>query len=166
MKWFAGILTVAAVLAVTAVVLYRERGDERSIDIEASPEQVWRTLMEFDSYPEWNPMVRRIEGAPTVGGKLRVQVTNNGSQMDFAPTVLALQPAQEFRWVGRVLVPGLMDGEHYFRLEPIGTGTRFTQGERFRGVLVPLVGSAIDVADGFERSNAALRTRVLATIAR
>ncbi|ADG77109.1 putative transcriptional regulator, TetR family [Tsukamurella paurometabola DSM 20162] len=112
--------------------MYRERGDERSIEIAAPPEAVWRVLMDFSAYPEWNPMVRTIAGTPRVGERLDVEVNNNGSAIRFSPTVLGVDPDREFRWVGRVMVPGLLDGEHYFRLEPTATGTRFTQGERFR----------------------------------
>ncbi|GAA1000083.1 SRPBCC domain-containing protein [Nocardiopsis tropica] len=164
MKWTVGI---AATIALIGALMYREKVDERSIEIAAPPEAVWPVLMDFDAYPDWNPMVRRIDGTPAVGNRLNeVQVVNNGSAMSFSPTVLAAEPAREFRWVGRVLIPGLMDGEHYFRLEATATGTRLTQGERFRGVLVPVAGAAIDVGDAFAESNAALRDRVLATIGR
>lgn len=162
MKWMIG---VVATVALVGVLMYRERGDERSIEIAAPPDAVWRVLMDFPAYPDWNPMVRNITGTSREGGRLDVQVENNGSTMRFSPTVLSVDPNREFRWVGRVLVPGLLDGEHYFRLESTAAGTRFTQGERFRGVLVPVAGSSIDVGNAFRASNRALRDRVLATIA-
>lgn len=162
MRWIVGIV---AVIVLIGVVLYRERGEERSVEIAAPPEAVWRVLMDFAAYPDWNPMVRSIAGRPEVGSTLKAQVSNNGSEMDFSPTVLAVEPNREFRWLGRFVLPRLVDGEHYFLLEPTATGTRVTQGERFRGFLVPLAGSAIDVGESFDKSNAALRERVLATIA-
>ena len=54
--------------------------------------------------------------------------------MTFEPTVVALAQERELRWRGRLLVPGLFDGEHAFRLEEWARGCRFHQTERFSGV--------------------------------
>lgn len=168
MKWILSIVAVFVLVGVVAVVLYRERAVERSIEIEATPAEIWRVLVDFEAYPQWNPFVVHASAPDglAVGGDLEVRVRNGGSETAFTPDVLVVDPGRELRWVGRVLLPRLLDGEHSFRLEPTATGTRFTQGEHFRGVLVPVVGSAIDVADGFDAMNHALRERVLATIAR
>lgn len=42
--------------------------------------------------------------------------------MTFRPTVLVAEPDRELRWRGRLLVPGLLDGEHAFVVEPRGDG--------------------------------------------
>ncbi|TWS20621.1 SRPBCC domain-containing protein [Tsukamurella asaccharolytica] len=168
MKWILSVAAVIVLLVGVGVVLYRERTVERSVEIAASPAEVWRVLVDFAAYPQWNPFVIRA-AAPDgleVGRDLDVRIRNDGSETGFRPEVLAVEPERELRWVGRVLVPGLLDGEHSFRLEATAGGTRFTQAERFRGVLVPVVGASIDVASGFDAMNSALRDRVLATIAR
>lgn len=158
-----------ALLAVAALLLHRERRVERTVDIAAHPDEVWATLTDFTAYGEWNPFIREVSGSATAGATLRVGIhPAKGSAMTFTPTVLASEPGQELRWLGRVVVPGLLDGEHSFTLEPVagtnGTvGTRLTQSERFSGVLVPLVGGAIDVGDDFEAMNRALKERVEAT---
>ena len=36
-------------------------------ETDAPPDVVWEVLLEFDSYPEWNPFVRAIEGTPAKG---------------------------------------------------------------------------------------------------
>ena len=82
-----------------------------------------------------------------------------GKAMSFRPRVLVAEPGRELRWLGRVLLPGLLDGEHSFTLEPVAGGTRLTQAERFSGALVPLVGRALDVGDDFAAMNDALRVR-------
>ena len=80
--------------------------------------------------------------------------------MRFRPTVLAVQPNRELRWKGKLLVPGLFDGEHYFKLEakPAG-GLTFHQGELFSGILVPLFRRSLDGAtkQGFVAMNDALK---------
>jgi len=76
--------------------------------------------------------------------------------------VLVAEPEQELTWLGHFLIPGLFDGEHRFRLEPLGDNrTRFTQSEQFEGLLVPLLAKDLDtkVRQGFEAMNQALKTR-------
>jgi hypothetical protein len=133
---------------------------ETQIEINASAERVWSLLMDFPSYPRWNPFIRSIEGNPMVGQSLNVLIQPPGSKaMRFRPTVLKVEPNREFRWKGKLLVPGLFDGEHYFKLEPKpGGGLVFRQGEMFSGLLVPLLKRSLDGAtkQGFIAMNEAL----------
>ena len=82
--------------------------------------------------------------------------------MTIRPTVLATEPDRELRWKGQLVVPGLFDGEHTFRIEPLdGQRSRFVHGERFTGILVSLVkGVLANTEQGFEQMNAALKQRV------
>lgn len=134
---------------------------EAEIEIRASTERVWKLLTEFASYPQWNPFVRSIEGDLVVGQKLKVFIQPPGSGgMRFRPTLLVVSPARELRWRGRLLLPGVFDGEHYFKLEPTPNGTVLVrQGERFTGVLVPLARKSLDGAtrQGFIAMNEALK---------
>ena len=72
--------------------------------------------------------------------------------------MLVAKPNQELRWLGHVGVPRLFDGEHYFLLQPDGGGTRFTQGEVFRGALL-WVFNVNGLLPNFEAMNAALKKR-------
>jgi hypothetical protein len=74
--------------------------------------------------------------------------------------VLGLQPNRELRWKGKLFLPGLFDGEHYFKLEARpGGGTTFHQGETFGGLLVPLFRRSLDGAtkQGFVAMNEAVK---------
>ena len=136
------------------------------IEIEATPERVWEILTDFDAYPEWNPFIQAIEGEAAPGSKLEVRIEPPGGRaMRFKPTVLEAAPRQELRWLGRVLVPGLFDGEHSLRIEPIDDSrVRFVQAERFTGVLVPLFGKSLEKTErGFTAMNEALKRRAEAT---
>jgi hypothetical protein len=136
------------------------------IEIEATPERVWEILTDFAAYPEWNPFIQTIEGRAAPGSKLEVRIEPPGGRaMTFKPTVLEAAPRQELRWLGRVLVPGLFDGEHSLRIEPIGDSrVRFVQAERFTGVLVPLLGKGLEKTQrGFTAMNEALKRRAEAT---
>ncbi|MFI5001050.1 MAG: SRPBCC family protein [Reyranellales bacterium] len=133
-----------------------------AIDIEASPAATWRVLIDFAAYPEWNPFIRRFVGEPRVGARLEVTMQPPGRRtMTFKPTVLVAEPERELRWLGRVIVPGLFDGEHAFIIETTQAGCRLRQEEDFRGVLVPLFGAMLaDTERGFEAMNRALKQRV------
>ena len=80
--------------------------------------------------------------------------------MRFQPKVLVCEPKTELRWKGKLVIQGLFDGEHYFKLEPKAhSGLVFKQGEVFSGLLVPLFSRALDGAtkQGFIAMNQALK---------
>jgi hypothetical protein len=132
------------------------------IEIAASPMRVWNVLTDFTHFPEWNPFITRIDGSAEPGTRLRVEIKPPGrSAMTFSPTVLAARPGKELRWRGRLLLPGIFDGEHRFELEERGGTCVFRQSERFSGLLVPLLGGALDATErGFAAMNIALKRRV------
>jgi len=134
---------------------------ETQVDIDALVERVWSLLIDFPSYPRWNPFVRSIEGILEVGQSLKVFIQPQGAKgMRFQPTVLVAQPNRELRWKGKLFLPGLFDGEHYFKLEvKPGGGLTFHQGENFSGVLVPLFRRSLDgpTKQGFVAMNEALK---------
>jgi hypothetical protein len=115
-----------------------------TMEINAPPRSVWKVLVDFQAHPQWNPFVRSIEGSPREGETLKVFI--------------------QLRWLGRVVLPGIFDGEHFFQIEPLDQGrrTRFIQGERFTGLLVPLLRKNLDrgTREGFEAMNQALKARV------
>ena len=80
--------------------------------------------------------------------------------MRFRPKVLAVEPRREFRWKGRLLLPGLFDGQHFFVLEPRSeTRVVLHQGEIFTGALVALFRRSVDgpVGRGFLAMNDAIK---------
>jgi len=134
-----------------------------TIDIDASPQAVWEVLTDFAAYPTWNPFMDRLDGTPAVGAKLVVHMTPPGGRaMTFKPTVLVVTAGRELRWLGKLGVGGLFDGEHSFVLTPLADGaTRLVQAETFSGLLVGLAKSTLGSTRlGFEAFNQALKDRV------
>ena len=135
------------------------------IGIDAPPGCVWQVLTDFDGHAHWNPFIRALSGEPRPGARLTVSIKPpEGKGMTFRPRVLAAVPGKELRWIGRLLMPGIFDGEHFFRIEPLDDGrrSRVTHGERFAGLLVPLLRKNLDrgTRAGFEAMNQALKARV------
>ena len=137
---------------------------ETKIEIDASPARVWEVFTDFGRYPQWNPFLVLLGGPVSVGERIEARLTPPGGRgMTFKPEILVFDQDRELRWLGRLLIPGLFDGEHQFFVEPFGEGrTRFIQREEFRGILVPLamrmIGSSIK--QGFEEMNTALKQLV------
>lgn len=135
---------------------------QTQIEIDTTPEIVWDTLVDFASYPQWNPFVVSIEGEPTVGSKLRTTIDPpGGKKATFKPTVTAVETNSYFEWLGKLGLKGIFDGRHQFRIEPSPGGTRFTQSEEFTGVLAPLLMRFLDKSTraGFEAMNVAIKDR-------
>jgi hypothetical protein len=133
------------------------------IEVEAPAERVWQVLTDFASFPQWNPFIRRASGEPKVGERLEVHIQPSGGRsMTFRPQVLKAEAPRELRWLGRLFLSRLFDGEHIFTIEAIGpTRSRLVQREIFTGLLVPLFGRSLDrdTKRGFEEMNEALKAR-------
>jgi hypothetical protein len=133
---------------------------QTEILILADNAKVWDVLMNFDSYPKWNPFITSISGEPKLGSRLTVSIKPpGGNGMTFKPNILTLEANKEFRWKGKLGINGIFDGEHYFILEVLENDkTKFIQGEKFSGLLVPLVGKMLDKTQkGFQLMNESIK---------
>ena len=133
------------------------------VDIEATPETVWKVLTDLDHYSEWNPFIVEASGEVAVGKKLTNRMQPPGGKaMTIKPAVTAVEPAETFEWLGHLGTRGVFDGRHRFELQatPSG-GTRVMHSEQFDGVLVRIMRKWLDTQtkSGFEVMNAALKTR-------
>jgi len=110
------------------------------VTIKASTSRIWKILMEFDKYPEWNPFIKSINGQPIKGNKISARLeAPDAFGMTINPKVVSIVNEKEFRWLGHLLIPGLFDGEHIFELLDNKNGTTtFIQREKFRGILIPI----------------------------
>lgn len=135
------------------------------IEFDGTPEEVWAALADLPAYPEWNPFIEKIDGELRVGGKLDVRLQPVDERgITLHPTVLAVEPGRGLRWIGHLLVPGIFDGEHHLQIEEAGPDrVRFTQSERFGGILLPLLWKKLrdgGTAKGFRAMNEAIARRV------
>jgi hypothetical protein len=132
------------------------------IQIDAPLAAVWDVLTDFPRYSEWNPFIQSVGGELREGTRLAITLTPpDGSTWNIKPRVLRVRPEAELRWRGRLFIPKLFDGEHFFLLEQLGEKrVRFVHGEDFSGILVQLLRSTLtQTARGFVGMNQALRRR-------
>ena len=89
-----------------------------SVTIDAPADRVWAVLADLDRYGEWNPHILEARGTLAAGERLRLRFAG----MRIRPRVLRAEPGRELRWIGRLGVRGLFDGEHSFVLTPLPDG--------------------------------------------
>lgn len=111
---------------------------EYALEIDASTEEVWKVLTDFDKFPNWNPMIVKLIGTPVVGDKLMFSVQQiNGKLLKLKARFQVVAPDKELRWGGGL--KGLLYGEHYFILEKIDDQScRLHHGEIFSGLIISL----------------------------
>lgn len=133
-----------------------------TVEINATPEQVWAIFTDLPAHASWDPFITAISGPLVPGQKLNITIEPPGGRpMSFKPTVTSVVENREVAWLGRLVMPGLFDGAHRFTLEPTQSGTKLQQSESFSGLLVGLNrGMLQHTQQGFEQHNAALKRRV------
>ena len=131
------------------------------ITINASPQEVWDILIDFNKYSDWNPFIKSINGNPQIDEKLTVTIEPpKETEMIFKPKILTILINKELCWLGHFLVPGLLDGKHKFEIINNANGTTtFIQSEIFKGILVPLFKNKLDnnTKNGFIAMNKKLK---------
>jgi hypothetical protein len=134
-----------------------------AVEIDATPARVWSVLVDLPAYREWNPFIVEATGKVAVGELLSLSMALPGRDpMSITPRLLVVEPERELRWKGRLVMPGLFDGEHVFVLTPLANGrTRVDHWERFAGVLLPVARALVYDAtvQSFHALNAALAER-------
>jgi hypothetical protein len=133
------------------------------IDIDAPIRKVWDLISDLNNYADWNPFVVMGKGPVREGERVTVRAQPEGARATtFHPVITALVPERELRWLGHLILPGLVDGEHIHILEPLGENrTRYIHDDEFSGLLVPVVWPWLETATykGFEKMNVALKKR-------
>jgi hypothetical protein len=131
-----------------------------TIDITARPEPVWAVLADLASYPEWNPVFRKVSGQLIPGRRITITSTQpeTGHTMTVKVKVLTAEPPTELRWGSSVL--GIMNSEHSFILSPTSGGTQLVQIQTYRGWFTRFPPKTIRrIQASFEAINQAIKQR-------
>ena len=167
----------AALFLITLVVLFAFQSRRRALspeplyviesdlEIEAPAAAVWRALVDFPSYPEWNPYAIRVEGRLALGETIELTLVQEdwAEPMTLRPKIVRLESGRELGWHGRVIFAGLHETDHYFQLVALGANrTRLYHAEEFRGWLPEHVQGPTERAyteKAFRAMNEALKRR-------
>lgn len=132
---------------------------DASAMIAAPPEAVWAVLSDAASYPDWDSGVERVEGAISLGSKIKAYSEVSPGRA-FPVTVSELEPSRRMTWSGGIPL-GLFKGVRTFGLTPAdGGGTQFAMREEFSGPLLPLMWRMMpDLQPSFDQFAAGLAKR-------
>jgi carbon monoxide dehydrogenase subunit G len=98
---------------------------QRSVQIEASPQQTMALLSDASRWPDWYPGMTQIDITapfPETGGKVVFKVKSAGVSMTITETVLDYQPDT----LQLLQMDGMLSGRARWELSPEGDGTRLT----------------------------------------
>ncbi len=113
-----------------------------TVDIDATPDQIWDVVTDFASYKSWNPLLSNVEGNLTVGSSLRVETTF--IPMALPATVKIVRKPHHFEWEDHVPL-GLLTPVFSVNLIPMTENrTRVVIAESFTGPLLPVAGGYLD----------------------
>jgi hypothetical protein len=130
------------------------------IQINASPSNVWSIITDFENYGKWNPFIKEISGDTKEGSTIQVFIKPpNSNGMKFKPKILKYEPEKEIRWLGKLWIPKIFDGQHSLTIKKLDENkVLFIQKERFNGLLVPLFTNLLkDTELGFQMMNQNLK---------
>ena len=121
---------VAALLILTVIAIGYSlpvaHTAQRTVEIEASPADVWATIIDVAAYPSWRDDVEAVKVLPGVEGR---QVWRETGDDEIEYTMTVFEPPT--RMVSRITSPDLpFGGEWEYEIRPAGTGTRITITER------------------------------------
>ena len=129
------------------------------IDVDATRDEVWEVLTDFDSYGEWSNFTS-VDGTAHVGARLRMRMPG----FRFTSTVATAKPGHELRWVAKIISEGVFHGQHSFVLSAGDNGTtHVTNTEEFSGALTKpfeRLFARSNRTDGYDEFNRALKQRV------
>jgi carbon monoxide dehydrogenase subunit G len=111
-----------------------------STHIEASPEKVWKTVMDPQRLGDWvtihRGLRRAYEGPPRVGCQMDQQIYLRGVSLDIQWRLVECRPCKLAVWEGRG--PARSRARTEYALRPEGAGTRFDYRNEFRAPLGPI----------------------------
>jgi hypothetical protein len=105
--------------------------------INAPANKVRALVVDYGSYPSWNPFVVKVVGDMSAGKDVRVTVHPVGhAEITGTGHVLASDP-DRIAWSGRLGFPGVFSGVHTFLIEADGPSrTVFSNNEKMRGLSI------------------------------
>ena len=129
---------------------FHQRFDEGSLfrsevcarqEIEAPITDVWLALIDFPSYPVWNPFTPRVSTDLEIGSPVQLHVVMPGrSASDRTEWLNLVEPEKTICWGMHMGAPWLLTANRWQCLTPLSdTRTEYVTTDKFSGLLAPLV---------------------------
>lgn len=105
-------------------------------DLNATPEQAWELIGDFNTYPGWNPLAPKLKGKAKAGSRALgwLCLGPRWMKVPFWPRIVTADANRELRWKGGV--PLLFVADHRMIIDTEGKSPQMVHKERFSGLLV------------------------------
>ena len=136
------------------------------IEIAASAEGVLSILVDFDSYSDWNPLVYRIQGTPTVDEVVKLYVNLGSQKLKRKHVISRVDSNEALCWTIQTQRPWLMRGERCQTLEVLDANRCvYRNEERVEGLSSLLVSAFFrgKIKAGIEACSLSLKQRAEST---
>jgi len=134
------------------------------IQINSSPEILWKVITDFKNYYQWNPILQKIKGEPLIGNQLEIHLsTIGGKNRVYHPKVIKITPNHELRWKGTLLFSQIFSGERIFLIEKLSENkVNFVNKEIFSGIGVRFTSPKMEdeIVASFKKMNEALKKTI------
>jgi hypothetical protein len=138
-------------------------------EIDASDEQVWALLANFDDYGAWNPSVPSISGDLREGATVSLTLSLPGRpNLNVTAVLEDVTPNRRLTWRGHLGADRLFTGFREFAIEPLAASkVRVTHVEDLQGWIAPVFEALMgrSVQRHHDAFNEALKRRAEATAA-
>ena len=113
---------------------------EHRVGVQAPVEEIWKILVDLESWPKWCALYPKTAGVIRIGSELNLEVAVPGQPVRaIKPVVVDWVPNEQILW-RLSMFAGLMKSTRYFEIEQLAPGSCiFSHGEMFEGMLGPSV---------------------------
>lgn len=139
---------------------------EVRLQVDAPPEYVWRALIDFASYGEWNPFIVKIDGEARIGSKIKLHLKLDPKleAVKFSDEmIVSLKENQHLCYDSHFLSSSLFNSTRWQAIKPTNNGLSsiYHSHQRLTGLsawpFARIFGDRI--AEGSEASCRALKKR-------
>jgi uncharacterized protein YndB with AHSA1/START domain len=113
---------------------------EKTLDINASAEQVWQVLTDFPRFPEWNPFVVRCQSTLKPGEAYDMHVKLMAKPQHQVEWIVEHVPGRKYAYGMKPFPLGALRSYRSHEVVPADAGrARYTSYWRLEGWMMPLV---------------------------
>jgi hypothetical protein len=140
---------------------------EVKVQVDAPPEYLWKVLIDFEKYPEWNPFITKIDGEAKIGSSitLHVKLNPNLESIRFSKEmIVSLKENQHLSYDSHFMSSSLFNAVRWQTIRPTDDGKQsiYHSHQKISGIASwPICRAFGDsICDGFQESSLALKKRV------
>jgi uncharacterized protein YndB with AHSA1/START domain len=132
---------------------------EAKTSIKATPDAVWKVLVDSAAWPSWDSGVTSVTGSIAPGNKVTIKAAVGGDRA-FPVKVVTFDAPHKLVFSGGMPL-GLFRGVRTYTLTPEGATTLFHMREEYTGAMLGAIWKSIpDLGPSFQQFVTGLKKRV------